>query len=169
MGVGVGAAHDGALVLEHLHPFPLARQLGDLVHPGADHRLDGGQRQFGQGLAVIRREADDSAGAAGRLQLEQGILLAAGGRGVLHQGGEVVGEDEGVPIVGVLVAGDALVAGAEEAVRIVGLARRLAYFFDLTLPGALGPVGGDQHILAGQRVETAVGVINRVEHHHSSQ
>ena len=27
---------------------------------------------------------------------------------------------------------------------------------------------GDQHVLAGERVEAAVGVINGVEHHHSS-
>src|SRR5690606_26524026 len=39
---------------------------------------------------------------------------------------------------------------------------------DLALPRAFCPVGRDQHILTGQRVETTVGVINRVEHHHSS-
>ena len=59
---------------------------------------------------MIRREADDPAGAAGGFQFQQGILVAAGGRCVLHQGGEVVGEDEGALIVRVLVAGDALVA-----------------------------------------------------------
>jgi hypothetical protein len=75
-------------------PIPLGRQLGDLVHPGGDHPFDGGQRQLGQGLAVVRREADDPAGAAGGFQLQQGIRAAIGGRGILHQGGEVVGKDK---------------------------------------------------------------------------
>jgi len=98
---------------------------------------------------VIRREADDPAGAPGGFQLQQGIRRRVSGRGVLHQGGEVVGKDEG-------------------ALGIMGLARRQAHLLDLALPGALGPVRGDQHVLAGERVEAAVGVINGVEHHHSS-
>ena len=168
MRVRVGAAHDGALVFKDLHPFPLVRELGHLVHPGGDHPFDGGQGQLGQGLAVIRREADDPAGAPGGFQLQQGIRRRVGGRGVLHQGGEVVGKDEGTLIVGVDIAGHPGVARTEEAVGIMGLARRQAHLLDLALPGALGPVRGDQHVLAGERVEAAVGVINGVEHHHSS-
>ncbi|VXA88394.1 conserved hypothetical protein [Aeromonas veronii] len=114
---------------------------------------------------MIRREADDPAGAAGGFQLQQGIAGAIGGRGILHQGGEVVGKNEGALIVGVDVASDPGVAGAEEAVGIVGLLGGLTHLLHLSLPGAFGPVGGDQHILAGQRVEAAMGMIDGVEHH----
>ena len=117
---------------------------------------------------MVRREADDPAGAAGGLQLQQGILLAGGGRGVLHQGGEVVGKDEGAPIVGVHVAGDALVARAEEAVGIVGPGSAPGSPSRPGLPGRLA-CGETSTYWPVSLVETAVGVINRVEHHHSSQ
>ena len=40
MGMGVGASHELALVLEHLHPAPALAELGHLLRPGVDDGAD---------------------------------------------------------------------------------------------------------------------------------
>jgi len=108
--------------------------------PGGDHLLQRRQRQFGQGLAVIGREADHPADAARALAAHQRIVAVGRRRRIAHQRGEIVGENVGAAIIRITIAGDARVARAQETVGIVRRQRFRGDGLLLALPGALGAV-----------------------------
>ena len=161
--VRVGTTHGRALVLEDLHPAPAGAQFVVLGDPGVDDAADGCLGQLGQCLAVVGREADDPAGAAHAVAGKEGIVPMVGRR-VGQQGREVVGEDVGAGVGRVGLATHTGVAGAQVAVRVVCRARGVVGGFLLALPGAFGPVGGDEDPAVLQRVVAAMGVIGKVEH-----
>ena len=164
VGVGVGAAHDCAFVFKYLHPAVGLPQFFCLLLPNTDDGFDLFGRQFRQGFAVVGREADDAADSAHALALEQGVAVVGIGGSVGQQGGEVIGEDKGFGVIGVLLAGDAFVARAKVARRVVrGFGGGVGRFL-LSLPRAFGAVGGDEYPLVGKGVVAAVGVVCGMEH-----
>jgi hypothetical protein len=54
VGMGIGEAHHGALVLKELHPAIAPAQLDHLLGPHVDDTADGSQIHFGQGQVVAR-------------------------------------------------------------------------------------------------------------------
>jgi hypothetical protein len=79
MRVRLRAAHQLALVLEHLHPgVRLSQRLG-LGAPGVDEGQDLGGLQLGQTARVVGRETDHAAATACRLGLQQRLAGQVGG------------------------------------------------------------------------------------------
>jgi hypothetical protein len=110
MRVRVRAAHCRAFILKDLNPRVRPAQIGGLFLPGFHHLFQRAQAQFRQGFAVIRREADNAAGAARALAAHQRIAAFRRVRRVGHQCRKVIGEDIGTGVIGVFIAGDAGVA-----------------------------------------------------------
>jgi hypothetical protein len=110
MRVRVRAAHGRAFILKNLNPRVSPAQIGGLFLPGFHHLFQRAQAQFRQGFAVIRREADNAAGAARALAAHQRIAAFRRIRRVGHQCRKVIGEDIGAGVIGVFIAGDARVA-----------------------------------------------------------
>jgi hypothetical protein len=97
---------------------------GEVGGVGGGPDLDDGDDllggHVGEGLVVLGREGEDVAAAGGRLGAEEGRGQVGGLGGdifslLLLDGTVVVDEDEGVLVVGVVVAAGARVAGAEVA------------------------------------------------------
>jgi len=72
--MGVGAAHDLALVLEDLHPAIAPSQLGHLLRPYVDYLADILNRHLWKGEVVARREAQHATGAALARQTQQRMV-----------------------------------------------------------------------------------------------
>ena len=153
--VRVAGTHRGAAVLEDLDPAVALAELGGLVSPDVDDATDRRLVHAREGHVVAGREAHDPAGAPRTLGTEQPGGHAVWRR-VRAQRREVVGEDEGVRVVRVQVAGHARVPWAEVAARVVdgALLRRIRLF--RAQPRTLRAARGDKHPLAGQGVETAM-------------
>ncbi len=112
---------------------------------------------------MIRGEADHPADAAGALAAHQRIVALRCIRRIAHQRGKVVGEHKGAGVVRVFIAGHAGIAGAEEAVGIVRWQGLLGRRLLRALPRTLGTMGRNQDPLSGQRIVSAMGVIDRVK------
>lgn len=134
----VGAAHRRAFVFEHLHPGIALPQLRDLRLPGADHLFQGLHAQLRQRFAVIGREADHAAGAAGAFAAHQRVMAFRRVWRIGHQRGKVVSKHEGALVVRVFIARHARIARAEETVRIMLRQRLFGRRLLRPLPGALG-------------------------------
>ena len=78
VGMRVGASHDLAFVLEHLHPAIRAAEFLDLLGPDIDDIPDLGQRHFRQGPVMPRRKTDDATGASHGLPSQQRIVRVPG-------------------------------------------------------------------------------------------
>ncbi len=162
--VGIGAPHRRALVLEDLDPAIALAQLGRLRAPGIDHLTQRRQRELGQRLRMVGREADHAAGAARAHALEQRVGRSRRVGRVGRQCGEVVLEDIAALVVGIALAVDARVPGAQVAAGVVGRPRGAVDGLLLPLPGALGAVGRYQHPVAAERIVAAVRMVGRIEH-----
>jgi hypothetical protein len=135
-----------------------------LLGPGIDDRPDLGRRHAGQRQVVPRMVAHHPAQARLALHPEQRVIVGLIMGSVGQQRHEIVVEYERAVIGRVGDAAHPLVAGAQVAFRIV-MGRHVAdIIFDLSLPGTFGPVRRNQHPLACQGVEAAMGVIVEIEH-----
>ncbi|CCJ97409.1 hypothetical protein BN130_4011 [Cronobacter malonaticus 507] len=162
----VGAAHRRAFVFKHLYPRVGFAQLGGLRLPRIHHFFERGQRQLRQRFAVIRREANHAAGAAGALKTHQRIGALRRVRRIGHQRGEIVGKHIGAGVLRVFIPGDTRVAGAEKTIGIVLRQRLFRRRLLRPLPGALGAMRRNQNPLSGQRVITTVRMIHGVKLFH---
>src|SRR6185437_15492198 len=158
VGVGIAGAHHGSAVLEDLNVAEIGLTAEFLVFggPGIDDFADVGERHTGEGEAVVGVKADDLAASALALGAEQRGGCGFGRGRVGQQGGVIVVEDEYAFINGRSMPSGALVAGAEIAVWVVVNVGKAGGLVDLSLPGALGAMWGDQNPLAAQRVVAAV-------------
>ncbi len=166
VGVGVGAAHHRAFVLEDLHIVDAgtSAQIHHLLGPHIHHPADVCGVHLGQGEVVPGAEADHPAGAGLRLGLEEGAAAHIPPGPVQKQGGKIILKDKGVGVVGILRrAPRPLIAGAKITFRVVGRAIVRRRFLHLSLPRPFGAVGRDQHPFAVEDVTAAVGVFGGVE------
>ena len=143
VGMGVGASHDSAPVLENLDMADVvaSAQVRELLAPQVHHLDRTVHAATGQGQIVTWGIADDPANAGLRLGHQQ--IVADGlmhGRLFRQEGGKIVGKDKGVGVVGIDRSPGPCVAGTQVALGIVGGQGRQIRLFLLPLPGTLGPV-----------------------------
>ncbi len=172
--MGVGAAHNLSLILEHLHPAVASAQLRRLGRPHVHHGANSLDGHLRQRQVVTGRKADHAAGALLAFRPKQGV--GSGGRFgcVRQERGEVVGKDVGAFVRGVALgcprsaATGALVARAQVAGRIVPRAYLRGRLLHLATPGALGAVRRHEQPFARQWVVAAVGMVGGVKWHDTS-
>ena len=120
----------------------VGRQLRrERLAPDLEHVPNVLERHLRQGEIVAGRKADNPTGAFLAFQAGEGIRVRRRQRRVGQQGGEVVGEDEGIFVFWVAVAAGSLITGTQVAIWIIcraGVRRRFLY---LPLPGTLGAMG----------------------------
>lgn len=114
-----------------------------------------------EGEVVARVEAEHVAAALHRLRRQEGVRRR--GRHWSRRwkyGSEVVLENHGVLVLGVLFAASATVAWTEVAFGIVLGETGLLWRLRLSEPWPLGPVRGDENMFAGERVHCGMYEVN---------
>ena len=111
MGMGIGAAHDGPLVLKDLNPLVFSPQFAALILPGPDHRKDLLLLHLWQGQVMPGVEADHAAGSGDRLLPEEITPVPGGLGGLGEKRREIIVENKGARVGRVDLASGSGVAG----------------------------------------------------------
>ena len=114
MGMGIAGAHHLSAVLKDLHVTNARRsaELAELLPPASNYLFDLFRGHRGQRQVMTRRKAHDTANAGLAFCHEQACCIhvePARGGGWLQRS-EIVFEDKGVYVCGILLASGALVS-----------------------------------------------------------
>ena len=145
MWVRIRRPHRGPFVLKKLHIVDIRQvaQFNHLFRPHIDHPSNVRYGHFRQRQVVARTKADDATTTGLRCHLEELPLTHIAPWAIRQERSKIIFKDKDAGVSRVMETTGPFIAGAEVALGIISRSVVGHPLFYLSLPGALGAMGGD--------------------------